>query len=300
MKTLKLERQIALKNILFATDFEAPSSRALPFAVAMANRFGAKLYAVHVISQEAYALASSESVDRILKETRDYAVYALNQIAGPLRHHGVRCGVLVGEGDVSEVIEEFIHTYSADLLCVGTSSRAGLGKVLLGSVAEELIRESACPVLTVGPQVVTLASAGVHSIVCATDFSPASARATEFAVSLADEYEAHLTLVHVIEGRLKDLPQLAIQVTERRLRETIPPEPELLFEPEVVVETGAAGGRILRLAADLAADVVVIGVRGAGAFAHTASRFGSIAHEVVSFAPCPVLTVSAEQKPEGT
>jgi nucleotide-binding universal stress UspA family protein len=300
VKTLELERQIALKNILFATDFEAPSSRALPFAVAMANRCGAKLYAVHVIPQEAYALASSESVDRILKETRDYAVYALNQIAGPLRHHGARCGVLVGEGNVSEVIEEFIHTYAADLLCVGTSSRAGLGKVLLGSVAEELIRESPCPVLTVGPHVMTLASAGIHNIVCPTDFSPASKRATEFAISLADQYEAHLTLVHVIEGRLKDSPHLAIQVTEQRLRETVPPEPELLYEPDVVVETGAAGDRILRLAADLAADIIVMGVRGTGAFAQTASRFGSIAHKVVSLALCPVLTVNAAQKPEST
>ena len=300
MKALELERQIALKNILFATDLEVPSIRALPFAVAMANRYGAKLYAAHVIPQEAYALAYSESVERILKEARDYATYALSQIVGPLRHHGLRCGVLVGEGNVSEVIEEFMHTYAADLLCVGTSSRAGLGKVLLGSVAEELIRESPCPVLAVGPHVTTLASAGVHSIVCATDFSPASARATEFALALADEYEAHLTLVHVIEGRLKDSPHLAIQVTEKRLRAAIPPEPELLYEPEVAVETGTAGDRILRLAEDLAADMIVMGVRGAGAFAQTASRFGSIAHKVVCFAPCPVLTVGAEQKPEGT
>jgi nucleotide-binding universal stress UspA family protein len=300
MKALELERLVAIKNILFATDFEAPASRALPFAVALANRHRAKLYAVHVIPQEAYALASSDSVDRILKETRDYAVYALNQIASPLRQHGLRCGVLVGEGNVPEVIEGFMHTYAADLLCVGTSSRAGLGKVLLGSVAEELIRESPCPVLTVGPGVTTLASAGIHHIVCATDFSPASARATKFAFSLADEYEAHLTLVHVIEGRIKDFPHLAIQVTEKRLRETIPAEPELLYEPEVVLETGAAGDRILRLATDLAADMIVMGVRGAGAFAQTGSRFGSIAHKVVSLAACPVLTIGADEKRECT
>jgi nucleotide-binding universal stress UspA family protein len=300
MKALELERQIALKNILFATDFEAPASRASPFAVALANRYGAKLYAAHVIPREAYALASAESVERILLEARDFAAYALNQIADPLRRRGRRCGVLVGEGNVSEVIKEFMHTYAADLLCVGTSSRAGFGKVLLGSVAEELIRESRCPVLTVGPHVSTLASAGVHSIVFATDFSPASARATEFAVSLADEYEAHLTVVHVIEGRIKDFPHLAIQLTEKRLREAIPSEPELLYEPQVLVETGPVGDRILNLAADLTADMIVMGVRGTGAFAQTASRFGSIAHKVVSLAPCPVVTVGAEQNPEST
>ncbi len=175
MKTLQSKSQIALKNILFAYDFEASASRAFPFAVALATRYGAVLYAAHVIPQEVYAVASPESLESELKQARDYATYALNQIADPLRDRGLRCGVLVGEGNVSEVIEEFAHTYAADLLCVGTSSRAGLGKVLMGSVAEEIIRESPCPVLTVGPHVMALASAGVHRIVCATDFSPASA-----------------------------------------------------------------------------------------------------------------------------
>ena len=122
--------------------------------------------------------------------------------------------MLLGHGNVADVLEELVQTYSADLVVVGTSSRAGWGKVLLGSIAEEIIREATCPVLTVGPHVTTLASAGIHSIVCATDFSPGSLRALEFAVSLAHEYKAHLTLVHVVEGSLRDSPHLAIQETK--------------------------------------------------------------------------------------
>lgn len=78
----------------------------------------------------------------------------------------------------------------------------------------------------------------------------------------------------------------------------IPPEPELLYRPEVVVETGTVADRILNLAADLSAEFIVMGVRGAGAFAQTASRFGSIAHRVVALAPCPVVTVGNAQKAE--
>jgi nucleotide-binding universal stress UspA family protein len=298
MKALEVKPQIALKNILFATDFEVSASRALPFAVALANRYGAKLYAAHVIPLEAYALASPELIDRVLKEAGDFAGYSLNQIIGSLRCRGLRCEVLLGEGNVADVLEEWVQTYSADLVVVGTISRAGWGKVVLGSVAEEVIREATCPVLTVGPQVTTLASAGVHSIIWATDFSSASLRALEFAVSLAHEYKAHLTLVHVIEGSLRDSTRLAIQPNENRLRDMIPPEPELLYPPEVVVETGAVADRILNLAADLSADFIVMGVRGAGAFAQTASRFGSIAHRVVALAPCPVVTVGNVQKAE--
>ena len=104
--------------------------------------------------------------------------------------------------------------------------------------------------------------------------------------------------MHVVEGVLRDSPHLAIQLTEKRLRKMIPLEPELLYEPQVVAEIGPVADRILGVANDLAADIIVMGVRGAGAFAQTASHFGSIAHRVVSLAKCPVLTVGGGQKPE--
>ena len=298
MKTVMSERQIALKNILFATDFEVSANRALPFAVALAKRYGAKLYAVHVIPPEVYSLTSPESIKLALAEVGDCAGYSLTQLLNPLRSHGLSCEALLGEGDVAEVVEKLVEERAADLLVLGTSSRMGLGKMFLGSVAEELIRESPCPVLTVGPHVTTLASSGVQRIICATDFSPASTRAVDLATSLAAEYQAHLTLFHVLEGRLSSSPKFAIEFTERRLREALPEEFELRFKPEFVIDTGAVADHIVNLAVDLSADIIVMGAHGAGAFADMASRFGSIAHRVVSFAPCPVLTVSDVHQPE--
>jgi nucleotide-binding universal stress UspA family protein len=296
MTTLESRTRIALKNILFATDFEVSASRALPFAVALAKRYGAKLYAVHVIPPEAYALGSPESVDRVLAEARDFAGYTLNQLLVPLRSQGLSCNALLGEGKVTEVIEEFVQKRAADLLVVGTSSRMGLGKMFLGSVAEELIRDSPCPVLTVGPHVTTLASSGVQCILCATDFSPASTHAVEFAVSLAEEYQAHLTMLHVLDGKLPTSLQYAIESSERRLRQALPSEIELPFAPEHVVEAGAVADRVVNLAGDLSSDIIVMGANGVPAFAETASRLGSIVHRVIAFAPCPVLTVRNVQK----
>jgi nucleotide-binding universal stress UspA family protein len=298
MKVLGTRPKIALKNILFATDFEVLANRALPFAVALADRFGAKLYAAHVIPQEAYAFAHPDAIERFLKEARDCAGYKLDQIVRPLQHQGRSCEVLLGEGSAADVITEFAKAQAADLIVVGTSSRAGLGKLFLGSVAEEIIREAPCPVLTVGPRVVTEPSVGIASIVCATDFSAGSVRAAQIAVSLAHEYQAHLTLTHVVEGLLRDSPRLAIQVTEQRLRDLISPEPELQYEAEVVVEMGPVAERIVGIATDLSADLLVMGVRGAGAFAETVSHFGSIAHKVVSLAKCPVLTVDGPHRPK--
>ena len=298
MKALKVKQQIALKNILFATDFEASASRALPFAVALVDRYGAKFYAAHVIPPGAYALARPESIELTLEELQAHAGRALNQIIDPLRQHGQCCGTLLGCGDIPDVLVEFVRNHGVDLVVVGTSSRGGLGKVFLGSTAEEIIRVAPCPVLTVGPHVTAVASVGVRSIVCATDFSLGSLRAAEFAVSLAHEYEADLTLVHVVDEILPESPGRAIQLTEQRLRQMILSGPQLLYEPKVVVEIGPVAERILAVANELIADIVVMGVRGAGAFAQTASHFGSIAHRVVALAPCPVVTVGNVHKAE--
>lgn len=291
MKTVDVKPRVALRKILFATDFEAPASRALAFAATLANRDGGRLYAAHVIPREAYALASPDAVERIFNEARDFAGYSLKQMITPLRQRGLQCDMLLSDGDVAEVIHEFVTQYEADLLVVGTSSRGGVHKLLLGSVAEQLIRDSPCPVMTVGPQVVSLASEGIHRIICATDFSPAAKRAAEIAASAAREYDAHLCFVHVIEHASKNSPHLAEKIAEKRLKDAIPAEPALFHEPQVVVQTGCVAERILNLASDVMADLIVMGVRGAGAFAQTVSRFGSTAHRVISEARCPVITV---------
>ncbi len=295
MKTLASERQIGLKYILFATDFEVSASRAFPFALAIAKRYSARLDALHVIPTKALALASPQSIHRVLAQAEDFARYGLNQLLGPFRHHGLSCRALIGEGNVTDVIEEFVKQSATDLLVVGTSSRMGLSKVFLGSVAEELIRDSPCPVLAVGPNVTTLASDGIHSIVCPIDFSDASAKATQFAIALASEYQAHLTFVHVLPHIPKGPLQMAAELIERRVFDAMPEEPEFPYPPEVIVETGPVADCILNLTTDLYADLVVMGAHGTGSFAEMASHFGSIAHRVVSLATCPVLTVGDVQ-----
>lgn len=292
MQKMLSKPQITLKNIVFATDFEAPASRALPFALALARQYGAHLYAAHVIPQEAYAYASPESVERIFNEAKDFASYRLKQTITPLQQRGLQCDMVVSNGEVPEIIQDLADQYRADLLVLGTSSRGGVGKFFLGSVAEELIRESSCAVLTVGPEVVSLSSEGIRQIICATDFSLAAQRATEMAVAMSSEYDAHLSFIHVVEHASNNFPHLMLRMLEKRVRDTIPPEPELFREPEILVETGNVAERILRLISDLTADLIVMGVRGAGAFAQTASRFGSTAHKVISQARCPVLTLN--------
>ena len=76
-----------------------------------------------------------------------------------------------------------------------------------------------------------------------------------------------------------------------RLRELVPQRVDLVSEPEIIVELGSPAKVILKAADDTASDLIVIGARGAGAFARLSSHFGSVAHKVVCRATCPVLTV---------
>ena len=118
-------------------------------------------------------------------------------------------------------------------MVVGTRGRAGIGKALLGSVAEEILRHAPCPVLTVGPQACheTGRRGRMASILFATDFGAASLAAAPIAVSLAEEYQAKLTFLHVKESgermRWKCLCDAA-ETCEQRLRALMTEEAKLM------------------------------------------------------------------------
>jgi nucleotide-binding universal stress UspA family protein len=293
MKTVKCTTHIKLKNILLATDLFEASRHAARYAISLAAQNGGRLYAAHVISLDAFVLAHPEALDRILKEANDYAECALDELRATTRRQGLSCEVLVGMGDITNVLRGFVERYEADLVVVGTSGRAGLGKVFLGSVAEEIIRDAPCPVLTVGAKAAGMTAPDILNILCAIDFSQESLHASEYAFFLAQEHKAHLTLLHVVGGSIAEPPSHAVQLLSQALRELISLQAKLFYEPEIVVTGGPVADRILEFAAERSAHLIVMGVRGVGAFASQASHFGSIAHAVISRSPCPVLTTGA-------
>jgi nucleotide-binding universal stress UspA family protein len=128
----------------------------------------------------------------------------------------------------------------------------------------------------------------LRQILFATNFAHNSALVAQAAVSLAEEFRARLTLMHVIE----DYTQLGtrpgpIEDGICRLRELIPLDADLQYIPETVLEFGSAPERILKLASDREADMIVLGARGA-ASTHLP---WSTAHDVIAQAHCPVLTI---------
>jgi nucleotide-binding universal stress UspA family protein len=180
---------------------------------------------------------------------------------------------------------------------MGTHGREGLGKLFLGSVTENVLRRAPCPVLTIGPhvEVEPALATEMKRILFATDFSQASQAAAPYAVSLAQENQAHLDMLHVVEnrksGELVDTNEL-IHATTARMQHLLPPEAELWCEPAYLVEAGHPAEQVIKAARERKSDVIVVGVR------QVTNDFGAAdhlpwhtAHKIIAGAPCPVLTV---------
>lgn len=299
---------VEVKNVLFATDFSATSEAALPYAAAICRRFGATLHAAHVIS-DASLLVMTGGVDYVSMATLyDDACAESRQKLEQLAIHfeGIAHRNYVRHGHVWKNLAGIIEANAVDLIVVGTHGRGGLGKLLLGSVAEDILRHASCPVLTVGPKVSGRAKLPafenhardlapveleMRQIVFATNFARNAARVAQEAVALAEEFRARLTLMHVME----DYTQLGrapgpIEDCVHRLQELIPSGNTLQYLPEMIIEFGAASERILKVALEREADILVLGARSSEDVGST--RFSwSVAHHAIAHAHCPVLTI---------
>jgi nucleotide-binding universal stress UspA family protein len=295
--TVNKAELIKLQNILYPTDFSESSELALPFAAALARRYGATLHALNVITLNPMTAGTPECVGMALQAQAELASASLrnleSQLAG-LQHETIVERALNVWDSVKKAIEDF----SIDMIVLGTHGRTGAQRFLLGSVAEEVFRQSDRPVLTVGPGVRTSCHNGgrFHRILFATDYSPASAAAAPYAVSLAENNEARLLLLHVakIPEARTDSEKRDQSVAEmiRRLYAAVPPRAELSIPPEVAIAYGRPAEKIIETARERSTDLIVLGVRSARGHLGSATHLeGPTAHEIVVHAPCPVLTV---------
>jgi nucleotide-binding universal stress UspA family protein len=226
----------------------------------------------------------------------------LEREAAAARAAGVVVQTVLRDGRPAEEIVAAATAMAAGLVVMGTHGRGGFERWVLGSVAEKVLRQAPCPVMTIPPASAERPPRELfRTIVCATDFSEASTLAVRFALSLAQEAAGRLVLLHVLEA----LPVLEVQGglsfdvgdyrahLEREARElmrrAVPESARDWCAPEEIVAAGKAWREILRLAGEKQAELIVLGVHGRGALDRMV--FGSTTHHVVREAGCPVLSV---------
>jgi|SRR5579875_2751393 len=283
---------IRMANILFTTDFSPASLAALPQAIAVARRYESKIFLAHIVMPQPYPLVSPEAeayVEHIAKHSRE----KLEKLSGSEALKDIPHEALLAHGEVTEVLQKMIQEHDIDLVVAGTHGRRGFRRFFIGSVAEEIFRTSPCPVLTVGPHVSKDAPRQIelHEILYATDLSEESFSAAPYAFSFTLEYAARLTVLHVpTTANLASLT-LVPSAFREKIQALIPADAKPWCEPDYVVEGGDPAEIILKIAKERRADLIIMGVKEAGALA--SHRIGNVSYRVVTEAECPVLTVRA-------
>ncbi len=286
---------VGIHNVLIATDFSRCSSLALSFGLELAHGYQADAYVAFVLPTDQFMVAGPDAYEA----AKDVAHRDLLELKQELRRkhsyiEGADYHLFLLEGEVAQSILDFAGQKEIDVIVVGTHGRGGLGRALMGSVAESVFRQSPVPVLTLGPHLQRIARAGApRNILVPVDFTPASERAAHHAVAMAREHNAALTMLHVIE-------RLPTQAADRaRVMQALREKVEDLVAEEVRglrcnvrLEVGQVVETVLYTANGIEADLVVMGVR---------PRTGLLnrlmwphAYEIVREAACPVLTVRGE------
>jgi len=291
-------RPAAIRNILFATDFSSSSEAALPVAIALAKHFGAALFVTHVLPTEPRYELPIEPEPAALNPRKQEAQKHFDELLASGALNDVVHEPILRSGDLWQTMLDVIATRAIDLIVCGTHGRQGIRKVVMGSVAETIFRLASCPVVTVGPHA-KLPADGIHQVLFATEFSPASLSALPYAYSLAERENARLTLVHVVEPAPPAIDAVVLPMVDtdiaaealKELQQIVEAYPPLPTSPEVLVVNGPVK-IILDVAVERNTSIIVLGVRRKSSIA---SHYPwSIADAIVSSATCPVLTVRGE------
>lgn len=283
---------IEIKRILYATDFSPASAAALPVISALARRYGSHVFAAHVCALGAYPMVAPQVASALDSKQERECKAELEKLLQFPAFSGIEAETLVRSGEVVEQLGRTVRQKNINLVVAGTHGLTGFKHHVLGSVAEELVRNLNCPVLTVGPRIakrVETATA-IDNILFPTDFSEESLSVFPYLASLANEYRSRITVLHVLPietANNPDAPALA-EPLRRQMEKALAHQLSPRGTAEFVVKSGDPEETILEEARRRNADLIGLGVRGATDIARHFRE--TVAYRILAEAECPVLT----------
>lgn len=297
---------LEIRRILCPVDFSDASRHALDHAIVIAGWYESRITALHVchpmILLNPPVLFADFPGSVLPTETdRQQVGEQLREWLAPADAAGLQTDAVFDEGNTSATILDRARALPADLIVMGTHGRGGFERFMLGSVTEKVLRKASCPVLTVPPPAVATSKLPFKQLLCPVDFSEPSISALGFAFSIAEESDAHLTILHVFDWpaddemlveRPFDVPELRRQMEKRarhQLETLVPADVRNWCAPEPKLRYGKPYREILAVAETEHVDLIVMGVHGRNAL--DLMLFGSTTNHVVRRASCPVLTL---------
>lgn len=292
---------LKIERILCPVDFSEGSAKAYDYAYSLALHYGAKLYVEHVIDlvAEAYPYYNFPDVaaNNIYVDLNKAAEDQLRKMMKHPATDSFRDEMVVHKGFVPESILSFARDQRANLIVMGTHGRRGVDRLVMGSVTEHVLRRAPCPVLAVRRPAHDFVNpeqaqepVRLRKILLCTDFSKCADAALKYAFSLAQEYNAELTLLHVLEVLPEYKASMAMEEARRRLEALVPEDVRNWCTVKTAVRNdGKPYQEIIQVAVEQQTDLAVLGVRGRSAV--DLAVFGSTTHRVLQLGPCPVLAV---------
>ena len=298
---------IIIQRILCPTDLTTESDEALRYAVALSCAYNAKLFVLYC--KETETSRNNDGPNGQSLKTDPLFIASLAPHLGVKSVSELNWEGLVAEnaGDVGKTIVREAAKHKVDLI-VMRSRRRPHAAALLGSTAETVSRTAPCSVLVTHPQEREWVSfsAGeidLNRILVAHDFSSYSELALQYGVSLAQEYQAELHLLHVLSKEERDQPEVAwakagsesgYKNATLQLQAAIPKEAFLWCRIVNAVSCGNAYQEVLTYAKEHDIDLICMGASGTRFI--LGALFGSNTDRVLRQAPCPVLVARVRQK----
>jgi len=294
-----------LKKIVCATDFSDLSNHAIAYGVYLAREFKAMLYLCHVIDLSSATIYGEATFGFEPQITRmeEYAQERLKRI---MAGHEIGWEPFVTSGNAADEVTRFAEEKGIDLVIAATRGRSGLKRFILGSVTEHLMRTLPCPLLTIhgpkkGPAVSVEQNIEFKRILVGADFSPDSDLAFQYGLSMAQEFQAELHLVHVLEPPVyKEIPK-SVQGAREEIRKSlheqlsvkleamVPVEALNWCKPKIALLAGYPDIELSKYADMENIDLIVLGVRGHGLM--QSLFIGSTTERVIRHASSAVLSV---------
>ncbi len=308
---------MTLENVLIPTDFSACADNALNHALEVADRFGARLHILHVVNEldpDWYGITDAQ--ERAVKLRDQIKTEARERLENMLPEEGHDLEATVSlqlSFDVADTIHEYVEEREIDLVIMGTHGRQGLDRLMLGNVADKIIRHAPCPVMTVRERVPWTEGDEdllFEDILAPIDFSEHSREALRVSKLFANQYQARLHLLFVAEERNVPLfsdtglpgvgvvemdPEIVAQADDalQQLDENIEgPDVQSAYH----VREGNVSKDVVDFAETHGVGLIVMATRGLTGV----SRFllGSNTERIVRVAPCPVLTIPTQMVEE--
>lgn len=302
---------VRFKQILCPIDFFEASTKAFEYALKLATNYDARVHALHIVAPIIPATYGAPfSVSDLTADMEKEARGLLEKLKTKAAKANVRVTTEVRLGDIDREILSSVEALGADLVVMGTHGRRGFERLVLGSVTERMMRHCPAPMIIMGPgKKGSEAPPDIKQILLTTDFSEGTADAMDYALSIAQECQAKVTLLHVLHevaeetaGKYRDA---LVRGVELQLQKLIPENALDWCEVETRIEEGLPYKVIPDLVKSGSFDLLVMNIHGKGMLDR--ALIGSTAERTLRTAAgiCPVLLIpplgrkGSQSRPKG-